>query len=87
MEEAKRKRTAARGWLTRVETQLIDTINNPDASLIKILDSVQEFENRLHNLDESQALIETVIDIEELEPDIEMAAEFRSQKRLSWLKA
>ena len=81
LETAKRKRIAAKGWLTRVSKQLNDVLATETFSEVELNELIVDCEERLRNLDEAQSQVEELIEIEELEQDIETAAIFRSEKK------
>lgn len=86
VDDAKRKRAAAKGWLTRADKYCCCILEKTEASLQELTDAIDEFERRLYILDETQSVVESVIDFSELESDIDSAADFRTERRVNYLK-
>ncbi|GFS21413.1 Gypsy retrotransposon integrase-like protein 1 [Elysia marginata] len=83
MEEATRRRIAAKSWLSRVVNKLqqnLERASESEMTETELLVQIEDVEKRLTQLDDAQAQIETIIPIEDLESDIEAAAEFRDKK-------
>ena len=77
-----KRRTAAKGWLTRAVNALQTLIADPDGTdEFTLSDAVQEFDKRLSTLDDVQSKIECDLPNEELDADIEAAANFRAYVR------
>ena len=87
MEEANRKRITAKSWLTRATNKLRQLLDSGEFTQISLVVQIEEFEKRLGNLDEAQSLVEEHIEIENLEDDIEAAAQFREEKLVTLLAA
>ena len=90
MSETVRSRAAARGWVTRLSQKLENLCSRYDQktfNVIEINDAIEEFDKKLHNLDEAQSRVELEIDMSELENDIGDAADFRERVRQSRIKA
>ena len=90
MEQAVRARTAAKGWLTRATTEIENILRSKAAgesvSESQLVDALEQFSKRLNVFDEAQGAVELLIDINELDDDIQKAAEFRDSKRKLYLQ-
>ena len=76
--DAKRSRSAARGWVTRVSNQLKELISK-DKELIDInelKDALDNFNSRLSTLEEKQTAVEVCLPEDGLDADLDEAAEF-----------
>ena len=83
-----KRRTAAKGWLTRAVISLQILIADPDGTdEFTLSDAVQEFDKRLSTLDYVQSEIECDLPNEELDADIEAAANFRDSVRVCRMAA
>ena len=84
MAEARRKRAAARGWLTRSSRALEALVvrkADGDVDSAVITDAIDEFDKRVETLDQAQTEVEMAIDEVELEEDIAAAWDFREKCR------
>ena len=77
MDELKRSRVAARGWLKRATIRLDKAIESADIVELEFI--ISEFDSRLSNLDSIQAKIELVLPDEDVEDDVGKAAEAREE--------
>ena len=77
LEELKRSRVAARGWLKRAIVRLDRAISAQDTVELEFV--ISEFDNRLANLDSIQAKIELVLPDDEVEEDVAKASEARDE--------
>lgn len=77
--ELLRKRTAARGWLTRARKALIDVMKEDDLDRPLLNEAIEDFDRRLSALDEVQEEYEMVCD--RMDEVIEEAADFRDSAR------
>ena len=94
-ESSRKKRVAARGWLTRAIKRLDEVLHNEDSERIDIEEALGELNKRVDNLEEIQAAVEMFIaKEEELEVDMGEAGEYfdkasqlkvRANKKLSKL--
>ena len=71
LEELKRSRVAARGWMKRASGRL-DKAVSTGADLVELEFVLSEFDNRLTNLDAIQARIELVLPDADIEDDVGM---------------
>ena len=77
-----KRRTAAKGWLTRAVNSLQTLIADPDGTdEFTLRDAVQKFDKHLSTLDDVKSEIECDLPNEELDADIEAAANFRDSVR------
>lgn len=80
---AVRKRTAAKGWLTRSSTALSKLLQRPDVTRWELEDAVSDFDQRLATFDDAQAAMELELDEPtELKADIEAADIYRRGVRV-----
>lgn len=77
--ELLRRRTAARGWLTRARRSLAEVFDSDDVDRSVLGDAVEEFDRRLSTLDEVQSEYELVCD--DMDTVIEEAADYRDNAR------
>ena len=77
LEELKRARTAARGWLKRATVKLESVIADEHSDGVAIQSYLDDFDQRLANLDSAQEKLELVLHDDELDSDFEKAAEIR----------
>ena len=77
LEELKRARSAARGWLKRARVKLEAVIAAEQSDEVALQSYLDDFDQRLANLDFAQGKLELVLDDDELESDFEKAAEIR----------
>lgn len=92
MEQAVRARTAAKSWLTRASKELENILTtaeeNPEQiTEVNLIDCIEQFSKRLSIFDESQAAVELVIDMDNLESDINQTAAFRNSRRTFYIQA
>ena len=83
IEKEKKYRAAARGWLTRAANALDKILSEKDIDDTDLDDAVSEFDKRLSALDETQAAVESVITLDELDKDIDEAVIIRDQAKKS----
>jgi hypothetical protein len=86
--ELVRKRTAARGWLTRTENALKTTIEasqrGEKLSRIVLKDQMDGFDKQLEKMDEVQTDIEiSIVDETQLLEEVNTAADYREQKLIT----
>ncbi|XP_043236487.1 uncharacterized protein LOC122388955 isoform X3 [Amphibalanus amphitrite] len=86
VEELKRARVAARGWLKRAVIK-IDQAVASGADDVELNSIISEFNLRLGNLDSVQQKLELCLDESELEEDISRASEVRDAALESRLRA
>ena len=79
MEAAAGARRAARSWATRTGQALIALCKKEDVSKIELSMMIENFRKKLSNLDDKQAEFELFLKDEDLEKDIESAAEYDTQ--------
>ena len=78
-EELLRRRTAARGWLTRARKALESAIQADPVDKFILTDAIDEFDKRLSSLDEIQTNYELVC--EDMNAEIEESWDFRDHVR------
>ena len=76
-----RKRTAARGWLTRAKKHLLEMMKTDPVDEFALLDATAEFDKRLQSLDEAQRDFDMEVASTEMEAEIEAAYEYREEAR------
>ncbi len=76
-EEAAKKRTAARGWVTRQSSALKDLLDKPSTSEFELRSAIETFDRRLSTLDERQGELELLVDEGDLDQCIDEADTFR----------
>ena len=82
MEVVKKRRAAAKGWLTRSIKELQELLDDNSTSQELLEAAVSDFDKRLSSLDDQQAQFELELeDFSELEADIEEADKFRRSAR------
>ena len=79
MSELLRRRTAARGWVTRTKKALAAVLRESEPDYATLVDAVADFDNRLGSLDDIQSDYE--LQCERIEEEIEDAADFREEAR------
>ena len=79
--DPKSVRTAACGWATRASRDLETLVSNPSVDLDQLNDAISQFDKRLESLDNAQEVYELTLDEDDMETDIELAADFRSKVR------
>ena len=79
MDQKIRARTAARGWVTRTCTKLEDLCKQEVIDVQAVSEALNDLNERLNNLDNTQSVVELVIDEEDLDADIEAACVFREK--------
>ena len=76
--------TAAKGWLTKATSEIENILRSKAAgdsvSESQLVDASEQFSKRLNVFNEAQGAAELLIDINELDNDIQKAAEFRDSK-------
>lgn len=81
LEVAKRKRMAAKGWLTRIAGQLDRLLGTDNISEVELEEIILDFEDKLRAVDEAQSEVEQFIDLDGLELDLDVAANFRRERK------
>ena len=76
MEQASKKRAAARGWVTRATRALDEVCVQQGVDSITVSEALTELDLRLQNLDAAQTVVEEEIELAQLTEDIEKAADF-----------
>ena len=76
-----KKRTAARGWVTRASRGLEEVLRDPDVSEVMLEDAIETFDKRLASLDEIQEDFEVFIEVGDMEAEVDAAYEFRKNSR------
>ena len=76
----RKKRSAAKGWLTRAGNKLKDVSESPDTTETLLTLCLEDFQKRLSNFDLVQTEVECLLESDELEKDIEEIATFRDDK-------
>ena len=74
-------RAAARSWVTRCGTKLGKLCDSSSINITELTDAVEEFDQRIRNLDEAQATVEFELEESDIEEDIVKAADFRNNVR------
>ncbi len=74
-----KKRTAARGWVTREAKDLQDLANQSTINIVELGTALESYSKRLDALDEIQAEYEVELDPAELDKDLDEAALFRKR--------
>ena len=87
MEPKVRMRTAARVWVTRSCMKLEDLCRKDTVDVYAVKEALDEFNERLSNLDSAQSAVELAIEEENLDADIEAAYVFREKATKSRLTA
>ena len=87
MSEVAKKRTAARGWLTRAKNSLGGILEKIPVDKFALLDAVDEFDKRLQAFDEFQSEYELEIEEKDLIDVIDEAAVFRESVKVVRIKA
>ena len=77
LEELKRARVAARGWVKRATVKLEQTIADEQSDSVALDSYIQDFDQRLMNLDSVQQKVEVLLDEAEIADDLARAAEIR----------
>ena len=80
-------RTATRGWVTRPCRKLEDLCRKDTVDVYAVKEALNEFNERLSNLDSAQSAVELAIEEENLDADIEAAYVFREKATKSRLTA
>ena len=76
----RKKRSAAKGWLTRAGNKLKDVSESSDTTETLLTLCLEDFQKRLSNFDLVQTEVECLLESDELEKDIEEIATFRDDK-------
>lgn len=79
MEKLVRKRTAAKGWVTRQLKSLEAVLVKPDVSVVELSEVIESLGRRLAALDDVQAEIEVELDPKDLDEDLDVAHQFREE--------
>ena len=87
LEELKRSRVAARGWLKRATIRLDKASSAADIDIVELESVISEFDNRLSSLDDVQSKIELVLPDEEVDEDVGKAADVRDEAVESRIRA
>ena len=87
MSEVLKKRTAARGWLTRHAKSLASLNSRVDVDRITLEDAIDLFVKQLESLYLAQAEYEMQLDLEQIEKEIEGAADYRDNVRTHRIEA
>ncbi len=87
LKAAIKARVAAKGWMTRTARRLASLCDDKNVDPVELTDVVDEFDERLGNLDEAQSNVELELTEDDLEADIETAAQFREDSRRCRVKA
>ena len=80
--EAQRRRAFARGWLTQTSKNLSSLCELETVDMVSLSDAISEFDKRLERLDEVQGEVELLCDENEIDNEIETAADFRENARI-----
>lgn len=83
----KKKRSAAKGWVTRARKALATVLAEEPRNRTKLLDAIAEFDKHLGGFDEAQAEVELVLDEADLDADVEESADFREHARVVRVEA
>ncbi|XP_045101470.1 uncharacterized protein LOC123498431 [Portunus trituberculatus] len=87
-DEAKRRRTAAKGWATQSSKALATLLAEPTMTRLQLEDAIADFDRRLAALDDAQSIVELDIDDpDKLDEDIDAADAFRRQIRCTRVQA
>ena len=78
--QVRKKRSAAKGWLTRAGNKLKDVSESSDTTETLLTLCLEDFQKRLSNFDLVQTEVECLLESDELEKDIEEIATFRDDK-------
>ena len=87
LEELKRSRVAARGWLKRATIRLDKASSAADIDIVELESVISKFDNRLSSLDDVQSKIELVLPDEEVDEDVGKAADVRDEAVESRIRA
>ena len=87
MSAAGKARSAARGWATRAAKRLETLCREDELDCDELEDAVMDFDRRLAALDQTQGEAELELSVQDLETDIEAAADFRERVRGPRLEA
>ena len=79
IEELKRSRVEARGWIKRATIRLDKASSAADIDTVELEFVISEFDNRLSSLDDVQFKIELVLPDEEVDEDVGKAADVRDE--------
>lgn len=77
METLVRRRTAAKGWVTRQQASLRTVLGKADIKTEELSDAIQCLNDRLANLDAIQSETEVELDPKDLDKDLDEAHQFR----------
>ena len=77
LEELKRSRIAARGWVKRASIKLDKAAK--DGDIVELEFNLAEFDKRIDHLDEVQTKIEFVLPDSEVEQDVQKAGDIREE--------
>ena len=86
-EQLKGKRTALKGWVTRLTAQLTELCSDDKPDIEILADSITQLQSKLNNLDTVQSEIESKLPASELDADLEEAFNFKQKARLIKIKA
>ena len=86
-EQLKGKRTALKGWVTRLTAQLTELCSDDRPDIEILADSITQLQSKLNNLDTVQSEIESKLPASELDADLEEAFNFKQKARLIKIKA
>ena len=87
IEKLKGKRTASRGWVTRIVDNLDTLCEKTPCDYVLISEGIVDLDNKLKTLDIIQGQIEDLLPEKELEADIEDAYNFRQRAKTIRAKA
>lgn len=79
--QLKKSLSAARGWASRSSNALKALLDRPSLTRLELEDAIEDFDKRLHSVDDAQSAVELELDEENLEAEIDGADEFRRKIR------
>ena len=82
MDNAKKVRSASKGWLTRAINDLHVVIDKAESDKFEYQDALEELNKRLDNLEQAQAQVESLTELDDLEQEIASVANIFSEARI-----
>ncbi|XP_076057228.1 uncharacterized protein LOC143034766 [Oratosquilla oratoria] len=87
LQEAKKKRASAKGWVTRSVKELEDLLNDDATSLELLEATICIFDKRLADLEKHQTAVELELNSDEVESDMDETDKFQRSARKIRAKA
>ena len=83
LKQAKKARSAARGWCTRAAKAIEVILSKDTVDLSELKESIEDFDKRLSNLDGAQSAVEAEMEEIYIDTELDEASKFRSDVKVA----